>query len=84
MSFLDLIRKVGKERYFLLLNVFFLNKCCVLNAVKIKIFAEDKLAYYKLFFTLGIRISGNVIAQGKREAGNGVRGLLRTRISYKM
>ena len=33
-----------------------------------KIFVEDKLAYYKLFFVLGIRTDHDVIAQGKREA----------------
>ena len=32
---------------------------------------KDKLANYKLFFALGIRIDDDVLAKGKREAGIG-------------
>ena len=34
-------------------------------------FIEDKLVYYKLFFTLGTHIDDDVIVQGKIEDGTG-------------
>ena len=37
-----------------------------------EIFDENNLAYYKLFFALGIRIDDDVIAQEKGEVGIGV------------
>ena len=37
-----------------------------------EIFDENNLAYYKLFFALGIRIDDDVIAQEKGELGIGV------------